>query len=484
MRFSIVTAAIALMLGIPSFADEPKPIELSIQARAIEVPVLKYRLLPPEAETKPGNASPILLRLPWEQTPWMTQFFPTLHEWESRPLNDPTWATSDGILPERFYNEMKRAAFRREASWEYPIGETPAPYLILLPDVQGLRGFLGNGLSARIRYHLSRGELDKAREGIMVGLANSRHLAQTSFYINQIVALSIHRKMLDRVDELISQPKSPNLYWALSTLPGSLVEMDRAASFEGDTFALTFPAVNDLDRPRNAKEWNKMARQLVEYLEQVGEIPQREKIHGDGSVVDQLLQRLIPAEKNHLEKLITQARADLPQMLGMTPAKVAAMPDDEVGVRWYAHLRVANDQRTAAVLALSPREAWPELRKLHAENKLKKEKTGTKGWAFLNPTSIYVSVWSLNRKIQALRIIEAVRHHLATHDGKFPESLDDIKDVSIPLDPLTNQPFDWKVNGDAATLKSPPLPEDLVAPGSAEAASSTLEYRLRVNLKL
>ena len=74
------------------------------------------------------------------------------------------------------------------------------------------------------------GELDTAREGILVGLANGRHLAQTPFYINQLVALSIHQVMLDRTAELISQPDSPNLYWALSTLPDSLPLPGRACN--------------------------------------------------------------------------------------------------------------------------------------------------------------------------------------------------------------------------------------------------------------
>ena len=80
-----------------------------------------------------------------------------------------------------------------------------------------------NGNSARIRYHIGRGELDQAREGIMVGLANSRHMARGQFYIVQMVARAIDRVMLDRIDEVISQSDSPNLYWALAELPDSLL---------------------------------------------------------------------------------------------------------------------------------------------------------------------------------------------------------------------------------------------------------------------
>jgi hypothetical protein len=209
MRLLLRFLAVLFMFGVPLSADEPHPIELTIAGRAIETPVLKYRLIPPESEMKPGNAVPILLRLPWDQRLWMTQIFPTLHEWGTRPLNAPEWAQSQGVLPESFYIEMRRAAFRREASWEYPLGEVSTPYRIFLPDVQELSNWLGKGSSARIRYHISRGEFDKAREGIMVGIANSRHIAHTTFDINQLVAIAIHRIMLERVNVSAIQRHMP-----------------------------------------------------------------------------------------------------------------------------------------------------------------------------------------------------------------------------------------------------------------------------------
>lgn len=465
MRILTITAA-AVLLAFPLRAEEPEPIELTIHPRAIERPVLKYRLFPAEAELKPGNAVPILLRLPWEQTHWMNQVFPTLDQWESRPLDAPEWAKSNGVLPEEFFNEMKRAAYRREATWEYPIGETPL-YFILLPDVQGMRGFLGRGLAARIRYHISRGELDEAREGILVGLANARHLAQTPFYVNQLVAVAIHRIMLDRTAELMSRPNSPNLYWALSTLPESLVEAARTASLEGDFFRLSFPAVNDLDRPRDAAEWATMAEQLIALLEEIDEMPKK-KQQAEAETA-----RPIPAQ------WIEAARDELPDLLNTSAEKVAAMSDEEAGIRWYVHKRLRTDQRAAAVVRLPPREAWPQLARLRDDVRVMHEKAGTKaGWS--DPTSVYLSMWSLKRKIQALRIIEAVRDYMAAHDGKLPGSLDDIEQVPIPLDPLTDQPFEWRVfQNHAAILKTPPLPASAAEPDSAAARANMLEYWLQ-----
>jgi hypothetical protein len=482
MRPALLSLAILTLVtaGLP--ADEPGPIELVLRPRAIETPPLKYRLFPPEAELKPGNAATILLRLPWDQMPWMTEIYPKLHEWAARPLDAPEWENfnSGGVLPDVFFSEMRRAAFRREASWEYPLHEAPSPYLIRLPDVQVLRGFLISGLSARIRYHLSRGELDQAREGILVGLGNGRHLAQTPFLITQLVARQIHWTMLDRAGELISQPGSPNLYWALSTLPDTLLQLDRAASLEGDLFAMTFPAVYDLDRPRDAAEWSRMAAQLVAFLQSIGEIPPQEPPREDLSVVEQFLKRLKPAEKSHLAKVVRTARAELPQLLDIPAERVTAMSDDEAAVRWYASLRLTRDQQFAAVLSLPPGEAWPQLKQLQADITDMQAKTGTKGYDFLEPVSIYSSLWSLQRKINALRIIEAVRHHLATHDGRLPRTLDEMQAVPVPRDPLTGQPFEWSVDGATATLKAPPLPADVVEPDSALAKSHALEYRLQM----
>ena len=108
-----------------------------------------------------------------------------------------------------------------------------------------------------------------------------------------------------------------------------------------------------------------------------------------------------------------------------------------------------------------------------------KVKTGT-NCAFYAPKWTVVSVWSLKRKIQALRIIEAVRHYASSHDGKFPKSLDEMKDVAIPIDPLTNQPFNWRVDEEVAMLAAPPLPADVVEQAEAYGFPTTMKYRLRI----
>ncbi len=457
MRRTLVAGLLLVISSASQAAEEPKVTELTIHPAAIDSLPFKYRLLPAEADIKSGNAVPILLRMPWEQNYYMNgEHYKKLSEWQTRPLEAPEWNKFPEALPARFYREMKRAAHRREANWEYPIGEEPA-YFILLPDVQGLRQLVGFGLSAKARFHLSRGEFDEARECILVGLANARHVAQTPFFVNQLVATAICRMMFDQTLELMAQPRSPNLYWALSTLPDSLLQLHRAANLESRMFAMTFEAANELDRPRSETEWQKMALQLAEVLDV-----------DDG-------ERSSDLKSNGILAMAVTARKELPEILALSKENLAAMSDAEVSVRWYVHKRTSYDQRAAAVISLKPIEAWPHLKILHLEAHETRQSTNASGIDFV-PT--YLAIWSLNRKIQALRIVEAIRDHLASHDGKFPAAIAEITAVPIPLDPLTELPFEWNVDGNVATLRAPPLPVDL-PPSPFALYEPALEFRIQ-----
>jgi hypothetical protein len=181
----------------------------------------------------------------------------------------------------------------------------------------------------------------------------------------------------------------------------------------------------------------------------------------------------------HVSKLVPHARVELPRLLKISDQKVAAMSNDEVCVRWLVYKQLARDQSVAAVLGLPPREAWPVLKQIEADVISHQRITGANRDIF-GSTSLYITSKSVKRKVNAMRIIEAARHYLATHDGKLPASLDDITDVPVPFDPLTDRPFEWSVNSKTATLRAPAPPADVVEPGTERAQRAMLEYRLTV----
>ncbi len=56
--------------------------------------------------------------------------------------------------------------------------------------------------------------------------------------------------------------------------------------------------------------------------------------------------------------------------------------------------------------------------------------------------------------LNARQCIEAVRHYTATHDGKLPAQLGDITTLELPNDPVTKEPFTYRLEGEQAILQT------------------------------
>jgi hypothetical protein len=60
-----------------------------------------------------------------------------------------------------------------------------------------------------------------------------------------------------------------------------------------------------------------------------------------------------------------------------------------------------------------------------------------------------------DRGIAVLRVLEALRIYAASHEGTLPAGLEDIKEVPIPDDPVTGEPFVYLRDGEKALLQGP-----------------------------
>jgi hypothetical protein len=61
-----------------------------------------------------------------------------------------------------------------------------------------------------------------------------------------------------------------------------------------------------------------------------------------------------------------------------------------------------------------------------------------------------------DRHAALLRTIEALRDYAAHHGGQPPQSLEQITDLPLPIDPVTDKPFEYHLMGRIATLDAPP----------------------------
>jgi hypothetical protein len=429
------------------------------------VSALKYRLLPSAIELVPGDALTIYLRI---------------HGYEDQSLNE-SWnqigdrATRWLALPFKGFLAAEARAFvniwsgklkqlefgtrRKTCDWNYTLPEQRLNAIeILLPDAQSMREW-GRVLALKARLEVAQGKLDQAIRTIGTGLAFARHLGGGPFAINGMVGISIANNVLEPCDDLISQPGAPNLYWALSALPRPLVSLRDQLEVEQSVCENLIPELTEaeLSKPRNATEWASLLSRMHERIvnwsrrlvnESGNAAPELRTLAGWN--VEQLKAEVLPAAKAYLTAAPAQAGAE-----------VAAMSDDQIVALYlvgrYRELRddLFKANYLPAHQALSQHSA--------VEKRLEAAKSPAMAFfaallagdgpvTSLRPFS---SQLSLERRIAALRLIEALRLHAAAHDGALPETLDQISEVPVPDDPATGKPFVYRRAGSAALFHGP-----------------------------
>ena len=89
------------------------------------------------------------------------------------------------------------------------------------------------------------------------------------------------------------------------------------------------------------------------------------------------------------------------------------------------------------------------------------------------PSAVSARIRS-QREIDQLRVVEALRLH-AAQTGRWPDKLDDITIVPVPLDPWNHKPFEYSVKNGVATLE----PLDQPPMGGGPGVNSRYELTLR-----
>jgi hypothetical protein len=60
----------------------------------------------------------------------------------------------------------------------------------------------------------------------------------------------------------------------------------------------------------------------------------------------------------------------------------------------------------------------------------------------------------LDNHVNALQVVEAIRHYAGTHDGQLPQTLSDIKDMAVPNDLMSGKAFEYRRTATGAALQS------------------------------
>jgi hypothetical protein len=466
-RNRIHPAAILLALaGAPSMAfgdDAPKaekppaakastafdPIELRIYPSPAPVPALKYRLFPLEPDRTPGDAAPIYIRVALgSKDAARAEIGEKSREWLNLPPDKFPTAEARKFV-DQWSGRLEQIAFgarRQTCNWNYTVNEQKEnAIMILLPDAQEMRNLM-RLVSIKARVEIAEKKYDDAIRTAETGLAFGQHVGNGPFLISSLVGIACVNVMLAELDGLVAQPDAPNLYWALSALPRPLVSMRAAMENEQKLGEWIVPEINDLDRPRTEGEWSALLGRLHTRLMQF----QKTAVAQDGAVIQ--VGKDVTLAQFRFENL-PDAKAHYKSRQRSTEG----LSDDEILVRSIAEkFRELRDDWYKLFYLPYPDTA-PYSKEVTERVKGNEKGAGALFTALMPTISgVKIAETRPDRKVAALRIIEAIRMHAAAKEGALPASLDEIKLVPIPLDPTTGKPFTYNRVGETATLSAPP----------------------------
>jgi len=408
--------------GKSAGVDQPTTVRLVLQPAAEPRQALKYRLLPPLLDRRPGNAAIVYNKIA------MTQSSEDWHEaedkaidWLDLPLEGFPREEVKAFLAkyDRTLDDLDLAARRETCDWQLPLGERDIISL-LLPEVQRVRSF-ARLLVLQARLQTAEGRFDEAIRTLQTGYSMGRHIAAGPTLVNGLVGIAVCGIMSEQLRELIQQPGAPSLYWAMTSLPRSLIDMREATETEMNFLLLAFPRFRELDEIGRSKEyWGVLVDDLCDRIAEYeggNQTKWQARLLLTGLAI-----RGYPMARQYL---IDQGRS-AEEVEAMPVAQVVTVYSldtynefrDEM-FKWFfvpyweAHAGLQEAERRLGVEARR-REVFPVA-------------------SLLLPAvgSVNFAVARNDRQIAALRTIEALRIYGAAHDGKLPPTLGPRQAVSI-----------------------------------------------------
>lgn len=450
----------AVGLWVDKKEPDPPPPQyklLKIHPQAAPSPALMYRLDPEILKQESGNAVQNYYRAyspEWASFRYRDQdYWKKEEEWLNLPI--------DKLPPEadkrnaRYLWEIERGTNRSYADWDMIPGIKRDGIMFLLPDIQGMRQF-ARDLTLRTRFELKEKDYPAAIKSMRTTITMGRHVAKGVTLIQGLVGIAITTIGFKQVEDGIQQPGFPNLYWALAALPSAPIDLREAMDGEKFLMESITPGLRDILYSKKPKAVGQPELQAM-----VEKFREAMTMSGNGgsnrSDIEKWMEKVglsvtmaaaLPAAREKLLKFGWEPKA----LDGLPPLQVVLMCEiliyDEAYDSILKWLNVPYWQAKADL------EKTIKAGKLNEGSGVSPIPLGVLARLLLPATSkVLEAKVRIQRYLAQLMVVEAIRMH-AAQTGKLPQTLEDIKIVPIPVNPVTGKPFSYKNEGSFAMLES------------------------------
>ena len=436
--------------------------KMTVTPAAAPVPAFKYRLAIPPVETIPGNAATHYLRSiadgkfrrAWNQM--LQEYGDDSESWcdqvESPFAKLPLDQVRDAskLFDSFVEHYLDKAIYCRDCDWGFSEedlrGKEASSFP--LPGIQASRD-IAYVLVLRARLAVADGRYDDALTHLRMTHQLAQHVSQVDFLIAGLVGMSIVNRNHSGLLDLIAATNSPNLYWALAELPRPVIHIRNALRLEMSSLTRYHPILLDIEHAQYSDD--QWAHYLNELLADV---------------------KMMVAYPNDRKTLMETRVATLAAGGGSFPCAKQRLLDsgmdaqqvDKMAIGHVVLLDAARDYRRfsdefeklyylpyASAMALESQFTLPKHSKL-LEDELRLGHFLAVAFLPITLQAREAEVrtqWQIN----ALQVIEAIRLHAAAH-GEFPQTLNQME-LPAPLNPFTNKPYQYHVDGDTAIIDMP-----------------------------
>jgi hypothetical protein len=463
-RTLLCCAALAVVVlparAEPAASNPETLIRLTVQPAPAPKPALRYQLLPELREINPGNPCQNYMKCFMEQQKFFfdKEAFDRREKLLTMPLKE---------LPAQELQDYGGAALRQAdyaarldtPDWQILLKLKADGINTLIPDVQQMRQ-LASALKVRFRAEVALGRFDDAVRTAKTMFAMSRHLSIHPTYIGDLVGIAIAAVAIGPLEEMLEQPGSPNLFWALTNLPRPLVSLDIGSSGERTWILAHF---HDLDNSAPMTE-----EQLRKFIAETDKLLGL----GDGGAAKRLgtLREWVDTRTKD-QGLVQAARHRLVEV-GLPEERVARFPANQVILLDEMREYEVRRDELMKLMNLPPWQFEPQWRQV--EPRIMPKGTAIFADLFVpGVDKVYHAQWRLEQRLALLQHVEALRLYAADHNGSLPRTLAEVS-VPLPVDPFTGKPFRYEVSGNTAHLRGTP------PPGLEKQAPFNLHYEVTI----
>jgi hypothetical protein len=479
-----VCAALVALVYVARSDGGPEPTEtvirLTVQPAAAPKPALRYQLLPELAEMEPGNAVLAYMKCFAEQHPLFgsKDVGDQREKWLAMPLKDLPHKEmrdyADTVVRQAHY-----ASRLEHADWQTLIPLRRQGIMLLVPELQQMRS-LADVLQVPLRGAIAARRFDDALVIAKTMFALSRHLGEHPTLIGNLVGLAVAARAVDGVSEMIGQPGSPNLYWALTTLPKPLINLRKGAQGDRVVLAGEFRLLND-HAPMSKAEIEKAVQRAQELHDMTtlqeglagppteGKPAPPPKEDCGKPQADLRDVRAWLAERAKNAALVDTARKRLVEY-GLAADAVKSFPPLQV---LLLDEKITCEVRRDAIETLMALPYWQAQALRRADRVQERDSPALYADLVGSMFKVQTAQVRLQQRIALLRCVEGLRLFAAAHDGKLPAKLADAP-VPLPVDPVTGQPFVYTLqDGTASVRGTPPA-------GMEKYAGYNMRYEIKV----